>query len=67
MGFSRQEYWNGLPFPPLVDHVLPELFAVTQPSWVALHPLAHSFTELHKPLCHDKAVIYEGEHLLTAY
>ena len=29
----------------------------THPSWVTLHDMAHSFTELHKPLCHDKAVI----------
>ena len=25
MGFSRQEYWSGLPFPSPVDHVLSEL------------------------------------------
>ena len=25
MGFSRQEYWRGLPFPSPVDHVLSEL------------------------------------------
>ena len=24
--------------------------------------MAHSFTELHKPLHHDKAVIHEGRH-----
>ena len=35
MGFSRQEYWSGLPFPSLVDHVLSELSTVTCPSWVA--------------------------------
>ena len=23
MGFSRQEYWSGLPFPSPVDHILP--------------------------------------------
>ena len=51
MGFSRQEYWSGLPFPSPVDHVLSELFTMTHPSWVALHNLAHSFIEL------DKAVI----------
>lgn len=28
---------------------------MTLPSWVALHGIAHSFTELHKLLCHDKA------------
>ena len=46
MGFSRQEYWSGLPFPSLVDHVLSELSTVTHPSWVALHGMAHSFTKL---------------------
>ena len=30
-------------------------------SWVALHDMAHSFIELHKPLHHEKAVINEGE------
>ena len=52
MGFSRQEYWNGLPFPSPVDHVLSELSSMTHPSWVALHSMAHSFIEL------DKAVIH---------
>ena len=28
MGFSRQEYWSGLPFPSSVDHVLSELSTV---------------------------------------
>ena len=60
MGFLRQEYWSGLPFPPPVDHVLSELFAVTCPSWVTLHGMAHSFIEIDKPLHHDKAVIHEG-------
>ena len=27
MGFSREEYWSGLPFPSPVDHVLSELSA----------------------------------------
>ena len=43
MGFSRQEYWSGLPIPSPVEHVLPELFAMTCLSWVALHSMAHSF------------------------
>ena len=51
MGFSRQEYWSGLPFPSPVDHVLSELSTMTCPSWVALHGMAHSFIEL------DKAVV----------
>ena len=29
MGFSRQKYWSGLPFPPPVDHDLSELFTMT--------------------------------------
>ena len=44
--------------PPSVDHNLSELSAMTCPSWVALHSMAHSFIELHKPLHHDKAVIH---------
>ena len=50
MGFSRQEYWSGLPFPSPVDHILSDLSTVTCPSWVA--PGAWlSFIEL------DKAVV----------
>ena len=37
MGFSRQEYWSGLPFPSPVDHVLSELSTMTHPSYVTLH------------------------------
>ena len=50
MGFSRQEYWSGLPFPSLVDHILSDLSTMTCPSLVA--PRAWlSFIEL------DKAVV----------
>ena len=50
MGFSRQEYWSGLPFPSPVDHILSDLSTMTLPSWVA--PWAWlSFIEL------DKAVV----------
>ena len=42
MGFSRQEYWSGLPFPSPVDRVLSELSTMT------LHGMAHSFIELDK-------------------
>ena len=50
MGFSRQEYWSGLPFPSPVDHILSDLSTMTLPSWVA--PRAWlSFIEL------DKAVV----------
>ena len=33
MGFSWQEYWSGLPFPPLVDRILSELFTLTCLGW----------------------------------
>ena len=52
MGFSRQEYWSGLPFPSPVDHVFSELSAMTCLSWVALHSMAHSFFELDKAVVH---------------
>ena len=52
IGFSRQEYWSGLPFPSPVDHILSELSTRTRPSWVALHGMAHSFTELDKAVVH---------------
>ena len=41
MGFSRQEYWNGLPLPSPADHILSELSTMTHLSWVALHGMAH--------------------------
>ena len=50
MGFSRQEYWSGLPFPSPVDHVFSELSTMTCPSLVILHSMAHSFFELDKPV-----------------
>ena len=41
---TGEEYWNSLPFPPPVDHILSELFTMIRP-WVTLHSMAHSFTE----------------------
>ena len=52
MGFSRQEYWSGLPFPSPWDHVLSEQSAINHPSWVAVHGMSHSFTELDKAVVH---------------
>ena len=50
MGFSRQEYWSGLPFPSPVDHILSDLSTMACLSSVA--PRAWlSFIEL------DKAVV----------
>ena len=52
MGFSKQEYWSGLPFPSPVGHVLSELSTMTCTSWVALHGMAHSLIELDKAVVH---------------
>ena len=52
VGFLRQEYWSGLPFPSPVGHVLSELSAITHLSWVALHGMAYSLIELHKAVIH---------------
>ena len=52
MGFSREKYWSGLPFPSPVDHVLSELSTMTHPSWVALQGMAHSLIELDKAVVH---------------
>ena len=57
MGFSRQKYFSGLPFPSSVDHVLSELFTVTRPSWVALHSMAHGFIELAKAVIHVMSLV----------
>ena len=49
MGFSRQEYWSGLPFSSPVDHILSDLSTMTRPSRVAPHLtwgillISHSF------------------------
>ena len=57
IGFSRQEYWSGLPFPSPVDHVLSELSTMTHLFWVALHSMAHSFVELEKTEVHVISLI----------
>ena len=40
MGFSRQEYWSGLPFPSPMDHILSYLSTMTRSSSVAPHGMA---------------------------
>ena len=52
MGFLRQEYWNGLPLPSPVDHILSELSTMTCLSLMALHGITHSFVELDKAVVH---------------
>ena len=50
MGFSRQEYWSGLPFPSPVDNNLSDLSIMMHLSWVARRAWI-GFIEL------DKAVV----------
>ena len=50
-----------LEYPSPADHLLSELFTMTDLSCVALNSMAHSFIELRKPLCHSKTVIHEGD------
>ena len=50
MGFSRQEYWSGLPFPSPVDHILSELSP--WPVHLGWPYMAHSFIELDKAVVH---------------
>ena len=57
MGFSRQEYWSGLPFPSPVDHILSDLSTMTHLSWVALQGMTHSFIELDKALIHVNILV----------
>ena len=40
IGFSRQEYLSGLPFPSPVDHILSDFSTRTHQSWVAPHGMA---------------------------
>ena len=44
VGFSRQEYWSGLPFPTPVAHILSDLSTMTRPSWVAPHGIVPGFS-----------------------
>ena len=53
-------------FPPLVDHILSELFTMTCPSWVTPHSMAHSFTELCK-LLRYKAMNHEGDFTMYTF
>ena len=57
MGFSRQEYWSGLPFSSPVDHILSELSTKTSPSQVALCGMTHSSIELDKAVVHVISLI----------
>ena len=51
MGFSRQEYWSGLPFPSPVDHILSDLSTLTlRLGWPHMAWLC--FIELDKAVLH---------------
>ena len=46
-----------LPFPSPEDHILSDLSTITCPSWVALHSMAHSFTESDEAVVHVISLI----------
>ena len=47
-----------LPFPSLVDYILSEFSIMTHPSWVALHSMSRSFTELDKAVVHMIRLVF---------
>ena len=51
LGFSRQEYWRGLPLPSPVDHILSDLSTMTHLSCV-VHTTWLSSIELDKAVVH---------------
>ena len=64
MGFSRQEYWNGLPFPPpgdlpdpgiqYVSLMFPALagrFFIINATWETLHTYKYVHTYIHVRAC----------------
>ena len=51
LGFTKGRTWLNTSLSP-VKHILSELSTMTHPSWVALHGMAHSFTELDKTVVH---------------
>ena len=57
LGFSRQEYWSGLPFPSPVDHILSELSTKTHLPWVTLLSMTDSFIEFNKAVIHGISLI----------
>ena len=56
MGFSRQEYWSGLPFPSPVNHILSDLSTMTWPSWVAPHDAGKDWGQEEKRTTEDEMV-----------
>ena len=66
-GVLTEKNSDSLPFPPPVDYIFSELSIITYMSWVALQGMAQSFIEFCKLLCHEKAVIYEGDLFYLTY
>ena len=70
MGFSKQEYWSGLPFPPPGD--LPNLGIEPRLLWL-LHwqadslPPNHLGSPLPLPVCKAKSVVLSGQGISTQF
>ena len=57
-GVLKERILSGLSFPSPVVYVLSELSSMTRPSLVALHGMAHDFTELDKAVVHVKMSLF---------
>ena len=51
-GVLKARILSCLPFPSPADHILPELSTMTHLSWMALHGMSDSFTEVDKAVVH---------------
>ena len=65
MGFSRQEYWSGAAISFFSGLCFVRTLHYDLTILVALHSMAHSFTELHKNLYQARSVIHEGDTIDT--
>ena len=73
MGFSRREYWSGLPFPPPGDppnpgiETAPPVSCISSPKWQ--HPIAQrpvSTAQLPRPVCPGLDLVLRGFNTCTS-
>ena len=65
MGFSKQEYWSGSPFPSSVDHILSDLSTMTPPCGVLGGPTQHGLVRQSCGPC-DQIVVCDCGFSLSA-
>jgi len=59
-GVLMAKILGGVSISYCIRSILSEPFTISHLSWVTPCGMTHSFTELHKPLHHDRAGIHEG-------